>query len=497
MAAYRRVWTGEPRKLATGDWELRWRLYPADGKALDRRRPFTGKMRAMAHAKKLHEAQGHALDPKTGLRWGWAGEEPVLLDAEPVTVVDTGDTVWNLVCDWRAATWRGMSGHGRRSGAKPLREMVRQLVRDPSVPVPPGAAVYLSVVAFRQAQEPTYDEFIAMFPNDVVPAHREKAWTPVDEVWEGRLWLERESLPVSAITRRALRDLIDSFARGPAGRQNTPATEARYWATVRSVLLWGSSEAEVGEVPRVAPGLTAGIKPRSVPKPSFDAEGAVPTYEELWAHAWACALTAGPRWCALPLVMGGAGLRIGEAAALRRRDVSDAPGGGLWLRVRHNLAAPGKSWTDTGEWTELRGTKGKGPQGNVKGRITHLGPAEAAVLRTHMDLFTGASPDAPVFTSNRGRPIRHNHVANFVWEPALALAFPAPSRLEAFTSHGCRHLAATRWLRAGIPISTVARWGGWEDKSTLIDFYESVMPNDDESAAQIMAAKAAPTLRAA
>ena len=51
-----------------------------------------------------------------------------------------------------------------------------------------------------------------------------------------------------------------------------------------------------------------------------------------------------------------------------------------------------------------------------------------------------------------------------------------------------RHLAATRWLRAGVPLKTAAKWGGWKDTTTMLRWYEARLPGDDELAAARMSA---------
>ena len=115
--------------------------------------------------------------------------------------------------------------------------------------------------------------------------------------------------------------------------------------------------------------------------------------------AWALCLVGKPQYAALALVMGGARLRIGECCELRRRDCLDGPKGGRWISVRGSLATPGRTWTDSGDGFERRGTKAKGPDGDLRGRRTYLQPTEAAVLRTHLEQFSARPADARVLTS--------------------------------------------------------------------------------------------------
>ena len=68
------------------------------------------------------------------------------------------------------------------------------------------------------------------------------------------------------------------------------------------------------------------------------------------------------------------------------------------------------------------------------------------------------------------------------------LVFPEGHRLHRVGRHAFRHLAVTRWLRAGVPLRTAARWGGWSDVATMLRWYESRLPGDDELAAGRLAA---------
>lgn len=487
MATVRKVGIYGPDKLDSGEWELRWRLYMTDGNPRERRRGFARKALADAHGEKLVKAVDNNVDRVTGRRWGWSPKlEPILLGdtTEPVDPANI-DTVWRLVGDWRTATWGGASGNGRKNQSYALRFMVRHLLRDTAAPVPPEVDIYLLAVAFRQAKEPTLDELRAAHPTGIVryrPAQRQPwAEIDVDALWSGRLWIERHSLPVASLDRPMLRDLLADIARGRAA-----STESRYWSSVHAVLGWGTRE---GDPPRVKPGLTDGVDVRSVPRSALDEVGEVPNLWELRTFAFAVGQAAGSRWCALPLVMGAGGLRVGECAALVRSNITDDnKTDGLWINVRRNRATPGKAWTDNGEAVEIRGTKRKGPHGNLKGRRTYLPPKEAAILRTHLDLFVGPGANAPVFTTASGAIIGA-HLDRDVWDPAARLVFPAPHRLAGMNRHALRHLAATRWLRQGFALTTAARWGGWAQVSTMVDFYDSVLPNDDDGAAALMAAE--------
>ena len=88
-----------------------------------------------------------------------------------------------------------------------------------------------------------------------------------------------------------------------------------------------------------------------------------------------------------------------------------------------------------------------------------------------------------MFTSTTGRHLDVAHLQQRAWKRARELAFPEGHRLHDVGRHAFRHLAVTRWLRAGVPLRTAARWGGWKDVATMLRWYESRLPGDDELAA--------------
>ena len=90
-------------------------------------------------------------------------------------------------------------------------------------------------------------------------------------------------------------------------------------------------------------------------------------------------------------------LRIGEWYELRRRDCVNGPKGGIWISVRGTLATPGRTWTDSGDGTERRGTKAKGPDGDLRGRRTYL--LQFCVLPAEAELVVAAGIRGFVLTS--------------------------------------------------------------------------------------------------
>ena len=126
-------------------------------------------------------------------------------------------------------------------------------------------------------------------------------------------------------------------------------------------------------------------------------------------------------------ILGTLGPRWGEAAALRRSSVD-------LLRRRLRVA---ESATEVGGRVEYGQTK------SYAVRQLPLTPALLAQLETHLN-EVGPEPEAPLFMSPDGGPLRHSNFYNRVWRPALRnLGLPEVGL------HVLRHSAAARMIGAG------------------------------------------------
>ncbi len=100
-----------------------------------------------------------------------------------------------------------------------------------------------------------------------------------------------------------------------------------------------------------------------------------------------------------------AGLRVGEAVALRRVDI-DVPGG--FVLVDENLAeANGALVFDT-------------PKSHQK-RLLGVGPSLAKRLGRHLETLSGGD-DALLFTTPGGKPLRYNQWRKAYFDPAVSAA---------------------------------------------------------------------------
>jgi len=470
-----KVFGGSKRKVLTkvrhGDvverYEVRWRVYFIGGEMRELRQRFDRAVEADQFIRVL----GAVGLPGSTWRMGDDGR-PYDASARPVVPEEPQGpsvTMWDALQMYRSATWRTASANGRKTHAYVLRAMAR-VTTDRAPTIPPAAEAYLATIAFRAEHEPT--------DRALTRIKRHRSGFTGAELLAGRQFLEKWSLPVSELTTAHVRRLIAEVGTGRAS-----STEGRRWGDMRTVLRWWVNEDLIEErvITRVGRVRGTVIEPPGEDDP-------IPTEAEMWAMAWALCLVGQPRYAALPFVMGGGGLRAGECFALRRRDCIDEPGGGMWLTVRRSYSKPGKDWTTDGAADEHRGTKAKGPDGDRRGRRTYLPPVEASILRTHIEHYTARDAEALVFTTSRGKPVDIAHLQERAWQRARDLAFPVPHRLNSVGRHAFRHLAATRWLRAGVPLKTAAKWGGWKDTTTMLRWYEARLPGDDDLAASRMSA---------
>ena len=74
--------------------------------------------------------------------------------------------------------------------------------------------------------------------------------------------------------------------------------------------------------------------------------------------------------------------------------------------------------------------------GDTRGRRTYLAPTEAAVFRTHLDMFTAVRPDALAFTSRQGHPLTSRTFTN--WRGRRRASSPSPNLIVCTTSADTR-----------------------------------------------------------
>jgi integrase len=137
-----------------------------------------------------------------------------------------------------------------------------------------------------------------------------------------------------------------------------------------------------------------------------------------------------PRYRALVLLAGFAGLRTGENLGLRRSGVDLLHGSVTVVRQAQEVA--GHGW-------------GVGaPKSEAGRRVVSLPRLVASALESHLTAFTGLDLDSPLFTGPSGAPLRRASLSR-AWREAVRIC-GAPDGLRL---HDLRHHAAT--LAARMP----------------------------------------------
>jgi integrase len=155
------------------------------------------------------------------------------------------------------------------------------------------------------------------------------------------------------------------------------------------------------------------------------------TVEEVAALARA----AGPRWQGLILLAAYSGLRWGELAGLRRR----------------NLDPLHKTVRVVEQCTQVRGRFVWGPpKTNAGVRTVVLPPSICDVMVEHLARWSEPGRDGLVFAMPEGGPLRRENFRKRVWLPACASC-----GVEGLRFHDLRHTHATLAAASGAPLRAV------------------------------------------
>jgi integrase len=175
------------------------------------------------------------------------------------------------------------------------------------------------------------------------------------------------------------------------------------------------------------------------------------TVPEVFALADAC----GPRYRCMVLLACFGGLRWGELVALRRRDIDAAAAA---VRISRQL-------------TEASGQAPLfAPPKTTAGRRRVILPGSIlAEVQEHLDNYTGADPDALLFTSPRGDVLRHSNFWRVTWVPAMTAA-----GLTGIHFHDLRHAGNHLVAEAGATLRELMdRMGHSSSRAALIYLHSS------------------------
>jgi integrase len=172
------------------------------------------------------------------------------------------------------------------------------------------------------------------------------------------------------------------------------------------------------------------------------------------------------RYRALVYVLGYCGLRIGEAIALRRSSIN---------LMRSEIRV-------TESATDVNGTLIFGSTKTKQARTVAVPTAVMRELETHLDAFTGPDPDALVFTSPHGEPIRLQNFRRRVWRPAIDVAqLPQSLRI-----HDMRHTAASLLINEGVSFKAVQEHLGHSSIVVTLDRYSHLNAENRRQVAAVL-----------
>ncbi len=167
-------------------------------------------------------------------------------------------------------------------------------------------------------------------------------------------------------------------------------------------------------------------------------------------------------------VFGYCGLRWGEAAALRRSRC-------LVLRSRLEIA---ESLADVGGHLHF------GPTTNYEQRSVVLPAFLRDKIAAHLARYVPQDPDALVFTSPQGHPLRNVNFNRRVWHPAAEKAGLAGVRI-----HDLRHSAASMMIAENAHPKAVQVALGHSSIAVTMDRYGHLFPSDQEALADRLDAR--------
>lgn len=197
--------------------------------------------------------------------------------------------------------------------------------------------------------------------------------------------------------------------------------------------------------------------------PKGDAVEVVPpTLEEIEAVRAKLA----PQWKAIPLVLAGSGLRIGELLGLGRYDVTYLGPGSIKVerqRLQSGVLAPLKS--------------------KASRRVVPIGRRVVDGLTAHLGEWPGT--DEALFVDELGRPLTYTR-----WKKLLAAA--AEDAGVDMTSHDFRHFAASALISGGASVKQVQAFLGHASAVITLRTYAHLFPGDEDRTRDVLDAALGP-----
>jgi len=252
-------------------------------------------------------------------------------------------------------------------------------------------------------------------------------------------------LPLTAITGQAVGEWVVRLMA-----HNSPASVRKIVHVLRRVLGHAVND-----------GLLKGNPAAAVRLP------AEPRHEQRFltqAQAMTLADCIAPRFKAMVLVAVFGGLRFGELGGLQRKHVNAAKN---TITVKQTLVEVG---------SEL--TLGP-PKTKTSIRTVTLPRSVMAALVEHLNRYQlDTSPDALVFTGQRGKSLMRNNWYRHYWQPATKSA-----GMEGLRFHDLRHTFVALWVSLGRNPKEVSRAAGHSSVAFTLDRYGHLYETDHDGLA--------------
>ncbi|WP_348637167.1 site-specific integrase [Bifidobacterium sp. ESL0682] len=295
-------------------------------------------------------------------------------------------------------------------------------------------------------------------------AERSPLWKPswastVGISWRTHVEPEWAGVRISDVTRSGVQQWVSALSK-----QRSASTVNKAYGILKGIVELAVQDKRIAKSP-----LTAVKVPR---KPRRKQRRVYLTISQLIAFADECgnAQEKGDERRALILLLGFCGLRWGEAAGLRVRDVDFSD---HRIKVRHNVVM----------------VEGKGVEGTPKNGEMRDVPMPRIVENTLDGVCSGKARDEHVFLDPSGRTIRPQSVANLksnrTWYiSALKRLGYRPEDMP--SPHDLRHTAASIAVHAGANVKALQRMLGHASASMTLDVYADLFDSDLDDVARMI-----------
>jgi integrase len=423
-----RIWQVEKRAGARARWRLRWRV-------ASRRfgQTFTTKALADSFRAQLLEAArvGESFNIDTGLPFS-------------VTRRHLDVSCYVHACEFLQAVWSAAAAKSRVSMLETLSAALPVLTRN--LPGAPDADVLR--IALRHSLN-----------------QNEHARRPDAAELRALAWLERASLPVSALDDPAvIGDLLDTLGRKLDGTPAAPDYFSRRRRMMHRVLGYAVRKRRLSSNPLSKANLPEGWSAPRAPEDVVDPRsvGGADLVAEMLTVTSYIGRRQGLRFVAFFGCMFYAMMRPSEVVALTK-DGCHLPAEG-WGRLILADASPaaGRDFTDDGRVHEDRGLKGRARQASARRatRNVPIPPELVMMLRAHIERF-GTGEDGRLFRSENGNPIQPSTYRQ-VWGKTRVFALTPAQRATPLMRrpYDLRHSGITWRLNSGVPPTEIAAWAG-------------------------------------